>query len=191
MAGKGKGWLTAEYGMLPASTDRRKAREGRLGKVDGRVVEIQRLIGRALRCCVDLNKTGERTFLVDCDVIEADGGTRVASINGACLALWDACDHLLQEGRLKVTPFRGPLGAISVGLVKGQLLADLCYEEDRDADADMNVVTDAESAFVEFQASAEGRSIPASQLEAAIALSLDVCNRVRNAIMAAKAEASS
>lgn len=186
MAGRGRGWLTAEYGMLPGSTDRRKPRDGHGGKVDGRTIEIQRLIGRALRTCLDLERTGERTFQIDCDVIEADGGTRVASINGACLALWDACDHLMERGKLKVSPFRGPLGAISIGIHGDQVLTDLCYEEDSAADADINVVMDQVGGIVEFQASSEGRVMSGVQLRQAIDQAAQACDVVLRALSKAK-----
>src|SRR6202790_3809272 len=139
LVGKGKGWLTAEYGMLPGSTHTRKARD-RAGKVDGRSVEIQRLIGRSLRAVVDLSKLGERTLWIDCDVIEADGGTRTASINGAYVALIDALLSLKKEIGPPANVVTGSVAAISVGICTGEEWLDLCYEEDKDAEVDLNLV---------------------------------------------------
>lgn len=163
--GSGKGWLTAEYGMLPASTGARKARDISRGKLDGRSSEIQRLIGRALRAVVDLEQLGERTIWLDCDVLTADGGTRCASICGAYVALEEAVAGLMASGALTQTPVREAVAAISVGIVDGEPLLDLCYAEDSTADADANVVMTASGGIVEVQASAEGAVFPRAALD--------------------------
>jgi ribonuclease PH len=164
LVGKGKGWLTAEYGMLPGSTNTRKARD-RAGKIDGRSVEIQRLIGRSLRAVVDLQKLGERTLWIDCDVLEADGGTRTASINGAYVALIDA----LTARRRQIGPVQGivrsSVAAVSVGIVGDAALLDLDYEEDKDADVDFNVVMASEGRFVEIQGTGEEATFTLAQLQ--------------------------
>jgi ribonuclease PH len=164
LVGKGKGWLTAEYGMLPGSTGTRKARD-RGGKIDGRTVEIQRLIGRSLRAVVDLEKLGERTLWIDCDVLEADGGTRTASINGAFIALADA----LAANKSALGPaaniVRDSVAAISVGLSDDVELLDLNYEEDRDADADLNLVMTGGGQFIEIQGTGEEATFTRSQLD--------------------------
>jgi ribonuclease PH len=151
-AGSGQGWLTAEYAMLPASTSRRKPRDG--VRVDGRSVEIRRLVGRALRAVVDLSALGERTVWLDCDVIQADGGTRTASITGAYVALALACDKLLSQGLIGRHFLKGALAAVSVGIVEGECVLDLCYEEDSRAEVDMNVVM-LDDQFVEVQGTGE------------------------------------
>ena len=165
LVGTGKGWLTAEYNMLPGSTSPRKPRD-RAGKIDGRSVEIQRLIGRSLRAVVDLEKLGERTLWIDCDVLEADGGTRTASINGAYLALLDA---LLQVRPLLPAPLaavvRGSVAGVSVGLVGGVELLDLDYAEDKDAEVDLNLVMTGAGQFVEVQAGGEEATFSAEQLD--------------------------
>ncbi len=150
-----KGWITAEYAMLPASSKERISRESTRGKVGGRTHEIQRLIGRALRCVVDMSLLGERTIWIDCDVIQADGGTRTAAITGAYVALVDALHRLQQEKKLKVWPVRDALAAVSVGKVGGALLLDLNYHEDAAAEVDMNVVMTGAGAYVEVQGTAE------------------------------------
>lgn len=155
LRGSGKGWLTAEYGMLPASTPLRKTRDGARGKTDGRTIEIQRLIGRSLRACIDLDTLGERVITLDCDVLQADGGTRCAAITGAYVALYQALFSLQSEGKIAQIPLRFPVAAVSVGIAKGEAILDLCYAEDKDADVDMNVVM-AQNALIEVQASAEG-----------------------------------
>ena len=157
LVGKKRGWLTAEYGMLPGSSNKRIAREGTGGRVNNRAREIQRLIGRSLRAIVDLESIGENTLYVDCDVIQADGGTRTASITGAYVALAEAVEYLLKEGKLSRNPLLKGMAAISVGLVEGQALLDLCYEEDARAETDMNVVMTEADGIVEIQATAEGR----------------------------------
>jgi ribonuclease PH len=153
--GKGKGWLTAEYGMLPGSSPQRVARESSTGRPNGRTREIQRLIGRSLRTAVDLNQLGERTLYVDCDVLQADGGTRTASITGAWVALVFAVRSLVESGRLKQDIVGAQVAAVSAGIVGGQPLLDLCYAEDSQADTDMNAVMTADGGIIELQATAE------------------------------------
>ncbi|MEO6887911.1 MAG: ribonuclease PH [Ktedonobacteraceae bacterium] len=155
LEGKGRGWVTAEYSMLPRATHTRSARE-REGRVSGRTQEIQRLIGRSLRAAVDMDALGPRTITVDCDVIQADGGTRTASITGAYVALHRACTLLLKRGLLATHPVRTEVAAISVGVVEGQILLDLCYTEDSRADVDFNVVMTGAHEFVEVQGTGEG-----------------------------------
>lgn len=164
LQGKGKGWLTAEYGMLPSSTDTRKPRDK--GAQDGRSVEIQRLIGRSLRAVVDLSLVGERTIWVDCDVIQADGGTRTCAISGAWVALHDLFTHLDKKRLLRGFPLKTALAAVSVGVVKGEVLCDLCYAEDSQAETDMNLVMTGDGRFVEVQGSAEGAPFSATELQA-------------------------
>lgn len=156
MRGKGKGWISAEYSMLPSSTETRKMRD-RGGKVDGRSTEIQRLIGRALRSVVDLDKLGERTIWIDCDVIQADGGTRTASITGAYVALEDAVKKLMEEGVLEENPLSGNVAAVSVGVRDGKPILDLCYVEDSGAEVDMNVVMNDKGEIIEIQGTGEER----------------------------------
>ena len=158
LAGRGRGWLTAEYSMLPGSSSQRISREGATGRPNSRSREIQRLIGRSLRAVVDLERLGEQTLYVDCDVIQADGGTRTASISGAYVALVEAIAALSQDGALPgASPLLAPLAAISVGVVGDELLLDLCYEEDARAETDMNVVMTEAGGIVEVQGTAEGR----------------------------------
>ncbi len=154
LKGKGQGWLTAEYAMLPASTGRRKARDG--VKRDGRSIEISRLIGRSLRQAVDLRRLGDLTMAIDCDVLEADGGTRTAAITGGFVALCQAVDALVKDGRLKESPITGQVAAVSCGIVGGQAALDLCYEEDSGADADMNFVMNDKGGLIEVQGTGEG-----------------------------------
>jgi len=156
LKGKGQGWVTAEYGMLPRSTGSRMDREAARGKQSGRTQEIQRLIGRSLRAVIDLEKLGERTIHFDCDVIQADGGTRTASITGAYVAMVDAVSTLLQKGLLTETPIKDSVAAISVGVYQGTPVLDLDYIEDSDCDTDMNVVMTGNGGFVEIQGTAEG-----------------------------------
>lgn len=151
----GKGWITAEYSMLPSSTQSRKVRESSRGKVEGRTQEIQRLIGRALRSVVDLDAIGERTIWIDCDVIQADGGTRTASITGSFVALVDALNKLKEEGILEYIPVRNFVSAVSVGIIEGQPMLDLCYVEDSTAKVDMNIVMTDKGEFVEVQGTGE------------------------------------
>jgi ribonuclease PH len=163
--GSGAGWLTAEYGMLPASTGSRRPRDVTRGRPDGRTTEIQRLIGRSTRAVVDLVALGERTVWLDCDVLEADGGTRCASICGAWVALARAIDRLIADGSLDASPLRGPVSAVSVGITDGTVLLDLPYAEDSAADVDVNVVMDSDDRLIEVQASAEGQVFSRSELE--------------------------
>jgi len=164
LQGKGQGWLTAEYGMLPASTKERKQRD-RVGKVDGRGIEIQRLIGRSIRGVVDLRKVTERTIWIDCDVLQADGGTRTAAISGAWVALYDLFKHMDQKRVLRGWPLTSQLGAVSVGVVAGEVLCDLDYSEDSKAETDMNLVMTGEGAFIEVQGSAEGAPFRREELD--------------------------
>jgi len=168
LLGKGSGWVTAEYGMLPRSTNTRTAREAAKGKQSGRTQEIQRLIGRALRASVDLTQLGARTFTLDCDVIEADGGTRCASITAAYVALAQALKNLHARKALSTLPRMVPVAAISVGIVKGTVVTDLDYEEDSAADVDMNVVATAEGKLVEVQGTAEKGSFARKELDALV-----------------------
>ncbi len=156
LKGKNQGWVTAEYGMLPRSTGTRMDREAAKGKQSGRTQEIQRLIGRSLRAIIDLEKLGERTIQIDCDVIQADGGTRTASITGAYVALHDAISTLLKNERIANSPLKQAVAAISVGVYKGTPVLDLDYNEDSDCDTDMNIVMTADGGFVEIQGTAEG-----------------------------------
>ena len=156
LKGKNQGWVTAEYGMLPRSTGSRMDREAARGKQSGRTQEIQRLIGRSLRAIIDLEKLGERSVHIDCDVIQADGGTRTASITGAYVALQDAISHLIATGKITENPLKQAVAAISVGVYKGTPVLDLDYLEDSDCDTDMNVVMTADGGFVEIQGTAEG-----------------------------------
>ena len=156
LKGKGKGWVTAEYGMLPRSTGSRMRRESAAGKQSGRTQEIQRLIGRSLRAVVDMEKLGERQIQIDCDVIQADGGTRTASITGAFVALHDAINGLIAQGKLTQSPLRDFVAAISVGIHQGEAVLDLDYLEDSDCETDMNVVMTGNGRFVEVQGTAEG-----------------------------------
>jgi ribonuclease PH len=170
LKGKGQGWVTAEYGMLPRSTGSRMQREASQGKQSGRTQEIQRLIGRSLRAIIDLQKLGERSIQIDCDVIQADGGTRTASITGAYVALHDAVNHLLQKGLLTESPLRDAVAAISVGVYKGQPVLDLDYIEDSDCDTDMNVVMTGSGGFVEIQGTAEGEPFERQTMDAMLDL---------------------
>jgi ribonuclease PH len=164
LRGRGQGWVTAEYGMLPRSTHTRSAREAAKGKQSGRTQEIQRLIGRSLRAVTDLKALGERQITLDCDVLQADGGTRCASITGAWLALYDACAKLVAEGKLPANPIRDHVAAISVGIYKGELVLDLDYPEDSDCDTDMNVVMTGSGGIVEIQGTAEGEPFTRAQM---------------------------
>ncbi|KFB67275.1 ribonuclease PH [Candidatus Accumulibacter vicinus] len=156
LRGRGQGWVTAEYGMLPRSTHTRTGREAAKGKQSGRTQEIQRLIGRALRAVTDLKMLGERQITLDCDVLQADGGTRCAAITGAWLALNDACEHLLSQGKIGANPLSDQVAAISVGLYQGAAILDLDYAEDANCDTDMNVVMTSRQGIVEVQGTAEG-----------------------------------
>ena len=170
LKGKGQGWVTAEYGMLPRSTGSRMRREAASGKQSGRTQEIQRLIGRSLRAVVDLQKLGERQILIDCDVIQADGGTRTASITGAFVALADAIAGLIAAGKLAESPLRDHVAAISVGVVAGQPVLDLDYVEDSGCETDMNVVMTGDGRFIEVQGTAEGAPFSRDEMNALMAL---------------------
>ena len=170
LKGKGQGWLTAEYGMLPRATHTRSNREAASGKQSGRTQEIQRLIGRSLRSVVDLKALGERTIQIDCDVLQADGGTRTASITGAWLALMDAVSWMQGEGFIVENPVREPVAAISVGIFEGRALLDLDYQEDSGCETDMNLVMTAAGSFVEIQGTAEGAPFSPEHLQAMLAL---------------------
>jgi len=161
----GKGWITAEYGMLPGSSQQRIGRESSRGKVGGRTHEIQRLIGRSLRAIADLKSLGERTVWIDCDVIQADGGTRTASITGAYIALVEAARGWLQRGMITVTPIKDSVAAVSIGIIDGKILLDLCYEEDSKADVDMNFVMTGAGKFIEVQGTAESAPFTKKQME--------------------------
>jgi ribonuclease PH len=165
LAGKGRGWVTAEYGMLPASTGERKQRDSTRGRPDGRTIEIQRLIGRSLRGVVDFAALGERTLYVDCDVLQADGGTRCASITGGYVALALACQRLQAEGKLATSPLTGSVAAVSCGIVEGTPLLDLDYREDSSAEVDANVVMTGEGGLVEVQATAERTPLSRAHLD--------------------------
>jgi ribonuclease PH len=164
MRNSGRGWVTAEYGMLPRATLTRTARESERGKVGGRTHEIQRLIGRSLRGVVDMTVLGERTVILDCDVLQADGGTRTAAITGACAALAIALNRMLASGALKANPLKQLVAATSVGIVEGTVLLDLAYEEDSQAEVDMNVVMTEDGGLVEVQATAERATFPRSRM---------------------------
>jgi len=170
LSGKGQGWVTAEYGMLPRSTGERMGREAARGGQGGRTMEIQRLIGRSLRAVVDLEKLGERTVTLDCDVIQADGGTRTASITGAYVALADAIAHLMAKGEVKKNPLKAHVASVSVGVFKGTPVLDLDYPEDSSAETDMNVVMNDKGHFIEIQGTAEGETFGEDQLAAMLAL---------------------
>jgi ribonuclease PH len=170
LAGQGRGWMTAEYGMLPASTGDRKQRDVSKGRPDGRTVEIQRLIGRSLRGVADLNALGERTVYVDCDVLEADGGTRCASITGGYVALALACRRLRDEGKLARSPLTGSVAAVSCGIVEGTPMLDLDYPEDSTAEVDANVVMTGDGGLVEVQATAERTPLSRTHLDDLLAL---------------------
>ncbi len=169
LKGQGKGWVTAEYGMLPRSTHTRSDREAARGKQGGRTLEIQRLIGRALRSVMDMEALGERTLTLDCDVLQADGGTRTAAITGAYVALKDAVANLQKQGLLKTDPIHGAVAAVSVGIVGGAVLLDLDYSEDSTAETDMNVVMNEAGAFVEVQGTAEGHAFHRKELDSLLA----------------------
>ncbi|MEB5838454.1 ribonuclease PH [Pantoea dispersa] len=170
LKGKGQGWVTAEYGMLPRSTHSRMAREAAKGKQGGRTLEIQRLIARSLRAAVDLQALGEFTITLDCDVIQADGGTRTAAITGACVALADALNALVAAGKLKASPLKGMVAAISVGIVAGEAVCDLEYVEDSAAETDMNVVMIEDGRMIEVQGTAEGEPFSHDELLQLLAL---------------------
>jgi ribonuclease PH len=164
LRGKGQGWVTAEYGMLPRATHTRSAREAAKGKQTGRTQEIQRLIGRSLRAVTDLKALGERQITLDCDVLQADGGTRCASITGAWIALYEACEKLVQAGKLPANPVRDHVAAVSVGIYQGSPVLDLDYPEDSNCDTDMNVIMTGKGGIVEVQGTAEGEPFTREQM---------------------------
>ncbi|MCF7500796.1 MULTISPECIES: ribonuclease PH [Pseudoalteromonas] len=170
MKGQGKGWVTAEYGMLPRSTHTRNGREASRGKQGGRTMEIQRLIARALRAAVDLKALGENTITIDCDVIQADGGTRTASISGACVALVDALTYMRSKGMINSNPLKHMIAAISVGVYKGQPISDLEYLEDSEAETDMNVILTETGKIIEIQGTAEGEPFSFDELDELLTL---------------------
>ncbi len=170
LKGKGQGWVTAEYGMLPRSTGQRMDREASRGKQGGRTMEIQRLIGRALRAVVDTQALGERTITIDCDVIQADGGTRTASITGAYVALVDAVEAMRRNKQINKNPLHGQVASVSVGIYKGQPVLDLDYAEDSNAETDMNIVMNDAGAFIELQGTAEGHAFHFEELQAMVDL---------------------
>jgi ribonuclease PH len=181
MNGQGKGWVTAEYGMLPASTGERKQRDAARGRQDGRTIEIQRLIGRSLRVVVDFKALGERTIYLDCDVLQADGGTRCASITGAYVALSLACARLQAEGRLERSPLTGSVAAVSCGIIDGVALLDLDYSEDSTAEVDANVVMTADGGLVEVQATAERTPLSRAHLDELLVLAAGGIEQLRGA----------
>ncbi len=178
MRGQGRGWVTAEYAMLPRATHSRSAREATRGKIGGRTHEIQRLIGRSLRAVVNLDQLGERTILLDCDVLQADGGTRTAAITGAYVALADAVAGLLRQGKLAASPIKEGVSAVSVGIVAGRPVLDLNYAEDSQASVDMNFVVTASGRFVEVQGTAEDEPFTQAELDALRDLALAGCRRL-------------
>ena len=178
LRGEGKGWITAEYGMLPRSTGSRMGREAARGKQGGRTVEIQRLIGRSLRAAVDLSKLGEHSITIDCDVIQADGGTRTAAITGGCVALVDALDSLVREGRLKQSPLIQMVAALSVGVYRGTPVLDLDYPEDSEAETDMNVIMTDQGGFIEIQGTAEGAPFEQHELDSMLSLARTGINQI-------------
>jgi len=185
MIGQGKGWVTAEYDMLPASTGERRRRDARKGKMDGRTIEISRLIGRSLRAVMDMEALGERLMTIDCDVIDADGGTRCAAISGGYVAMHRACARLLDEGLLTQMPLTDTVSAISIGMLGGEPRLDLEYVEDSVADVDMNLVATGRGELVEVQSSAEGAVFTRSQLDGMIDLGLAGCDRIHTLQLAA------
>jgi ribonuclease PH len=186
LRGKGEGWITAEYGMLPRATNERMQREAARGGQGGRTMEIQRLIGRSLRACVDRATLGERTITLDCDVIQADGGTRTAAITGAYVALVDAVNWLKAKNVLKRDPIHGAIAAISVGIYRGMPVLDLDYAEDSNCDTDMNIVMNDGSGFIEMQGTAEGHAFRRDELDALLALAqkgvAELCVKQREAL---------
>jgi ribonuclease PH len=187
LRGRGEGRVTAEYGMLPRSTHTRSAREAARGKQSGRTLEIQRLIGRSLRAVVDMRALGERTVTLDCDVLQADGGTRTASITGAYVALADAMDALVRRRSIPASPLHGQVAAVSVGIVGGAPVVDLDYVEDSSAETDMNVVMNNGGGFIEVQGTAEGHAFRRHELDELLNLAASACQR----LFAAQAEALS
>jgi ribonuclease PH len=187
LRGKGEGWVTAEYGMLPRATHTRSDREAARGKQGGRTLEIQRLIGRALRACVDRTALGERTITLDCDVLQADGGTRTAAITGAYVALADAIQGLLDAKAILRNPLHGAVAAVSVGIYRGMPVLDLDYAEDSDCDTDMNIVMNDGGGFIEVQGTAEGHAFRRDELNALLSLAEQGCRDLLAAQQAALA----
>jgi ribonuclease PH len=187
LRGKGQGWVTAEYGMLPRATHTRSAREAARGKQTGRTQEIQRLIGRALRAVVDLKGLGDRTVTIDCDVLQADGGTRTAAITGGYVALADAIDHLIKKRILGANPLHGQVAAVSVGIYRGVAILDLDYDEDSNAETDMNVVMNSGGGFVELQGTAEGHAFRRHELDQLLDLATKGIARLHEAQQSARA----
>ncbi len=187
LRGKGQGWVTAEYGMLPRATHTRSAREAARGKQTGRTQEIQRLIGRALRAVVDLKGLGDRTVTVDCDVLQADGGTRTAAITGGYVALADAIDHLIRKRILGANPLHGQVAAVSVGIYRGLAILDLDYDEDSNAETDMNVVMNSGGGFVELQGTAEGHAFRRHELDQLLNLATQGIAQLHEAQQSARA----
>ncbi|MFC0267127.1 ribonuclease PH [Kushneria aurantia] len=175
LRGKGQGWITAEYGMLPRATHTRGGREAARGKQGGRTIEIQRLIGRSLRAAVDLKKLGEFTITIDCDVLQADGGTRTAAITGGCVALVDAMRYLQRDKKITTDPLRGLVSAVSVGIFQGQAVTDLDYAEDSRADTDMNVVMSEDGGIIEVQGTAEKQAFSRAELNAMMEMAENGC----------------
>lgn len=180
LKGEGSGWLTAEYGMLPRSTGQRMRREATQNRQGGRTMEIQRLIGRSLRAIIDLQLLGERTVVLDCDVIQADGGTRTASITGAYVALVDALRHLQEKGELTVDPIQAAVASVSVGVYEGVPILDLDYDEDSNAETDMNVVMNDNGEFIELQGTAEGHAFSMDELNSMLNLARQGINQLFN-----------
>lgn len=190
LRGKGQGWVTAEYGMLPRATHTRSSREAAKGKQSGRTQEIQRLIGRSLRAVMDMSALGERTVTLDCDVLQADGGTRTAAITGSYVALVDACNLLIRRGALAASPLHGQVAAISVGICGGVPVLDLDYAEDSQAETDMNVVMKDGGTFVEVQGTAEGHAFRRDELDALLDLAargIENLHALQRAVLAAPA----
>jgi len=185
LRGKGQGWVTAEYGMLPRSTGSRMGREAARGKQGGRTMEIQRLIGRSLRAAVDLKLLGENSITIDCDVIQADGGTRTASITGAYVALADAINHMLENKTIDKNPLTNQIASISVGVYKGIPVADLDYPEDCDCETDMNIVMNDKGGFIEVQGTAEGEAFSQDDLDAMLKLAKDAIAKLMDKQMEA------
>jgi ribonuclease PH len=179
MAGRGSGWVTAEYDMLPAATGERRRRDSRKGKLDGRTIEISRLIGRSLRAVVDNEALGERLVTIDCDVIDADGGTRCAAISGGYVALRLACNRLVEEGLIDRSPLVDSVAAVSIGMLGGDARLDLEYVEDSTADVDMNLVATGSGSLIEVQSSAEGAVFSRAQLDTMLDMGLSGCEQIR------------
>ena len=188
LRGKGSGWVTAEYGMLPRSTGTRMIREAAKGKQSGRTIEIQRLIGRSLRAAIDLEALGENTITIDCDVIQADGGTRTASITGACVALADALNHAVSQGQLNSNPLKRMVASVSVGIYQGEAVLDLDYPEDSTADTDMNIIMADDGGIIEVQGTAEGEPFSETEFQDMLSLAKKGINELNGLQKAALAQ---